>query len=482
MTAHIHDWAGKGIGVNPTGTDYPFVAPGTDMAGLLADLWIEHTGSSIVGPLRITWIRGLDLAFTEEPEDSLIEDSPNHPVDLVIKDANNATVLDTRVTLHYRARDYGPRLRIHEWLYLPYVVCRIVQHTAFASVAEVRTIPNEIIPDNGILHARCHTALSQRVTGLTVGDDVLDEGIQFAAGHNMQLSLSTNVSGYGLRRVNRITVNAEAGAGLGIYDDCPEEDECLKWTKINGTSVSGNAQLLLDGCYWLRPELTYEVTGTEEEPGLLARFSANQLVVGNDCDPCCLCRDYVNVFESLRKLYDVYADLGSRAEIARDLYQENRDRWLEQKHCRENNNVFVSVATYDCTEADISIGICNTRNYCLKDVEVQITINFNTDGVSRRAESSEFALRDIIRNDTRGGADFYNLFGSNPLTAHWDYIEQGSSGQLSFRLSLPAPTTDSISVVVTATSMHKSLGPAVTSLFTIVGCADEDFSSLSESV
>ena len=99
MTAHIHDWAGKGIGVNPTGTDYPFVAPGTDMAGLLADLWIEHTGSSIVGPLRITWIRGLDLAFTEEPEDSLIEDSPNHPVDLVIKDANNATVLDTRVVV-----------------------------------------------------------------------------------------------------------------------------------------------------------------------------------------------------------------------------------------------------------------------------------------------------------------------------------------------------------------------------------------------
>lgn len=486
MTAHLHDWAGKGIGVNPTGSDYPFVAPSENIAGLLADLWIEHVFPGVVGPLRITQITGLDLAFTDDLNDSLIEDSPVHPVDVIIKDANNFTVFNSTNALHYRARDYGPRLRLHEWLFLPYVVCRIVQHAAFASTEEIRTIPSVIVPDNGILQARCSMTLPERVTGLIVGDDNLDEGIQFTAGYNMRLSLDTNVSGYGLRRVNRITVNAEPGEGLGIYDDCPEEDECLKWTKVNGSAVSGDVQFFLDGCYWIRPDIIYEVIGTEEDPGLRAKFLSNQLTVGNDCDPCCLCSDYVNVFESLRKLYDVYADLGARTEAARDLYQTNRDRWLAQKACRENSNIFVSAVGYDCIEADVVIGICNTRAYCLRDVTVQITINFNTDGVSRLAELTEFGIRDITRTDTRGGADFYNFDGNNPFLAHWDSIEQGSSGQLTFHFKLAEPTTDSISVVVTATTMDESLGPAVTALFTIVGCTDEDFSedgsSLSESV
>lgn len=448
MTANIHPWAGKGIGVNPTGSDYPFVAPSDDIAGLLADLWLQYERVETTGPLRIAEITGLSAAFLAELPAVQQTDVISHDVDVIIRDSNDTLVMDTRFAAYYRARNYGPRLRIHEWVYPFLGTLRVVQHTAFPDLASVRTISDDITPENGILQPRCISRLPDRVYRAVVGNTGVEGNIEFAAGYNTKLSVDTDISGYGLRRVNRITIDVEPGEGLGRYDDCPDDTARPAWKKINGQSASGNVQFNLDGCHWIRPSVTYSGVGDAR----VAVIEPNTLLLGNDCVPCCQCEDFVRVFKSLQREYAVYADLGTRAEIVRDQYHDNRNRWLDQKQCREDNNVHVNVVSYDCTEADVIIGVCNIKPYCLRYVDAVITIRRNIDNVPTVPAPGSYTLSDIIRNDSRGRLDFYDLSANTPHRVHWDFIEQGGAGRLSFHMRLPAPTDDSFTIEVEVTT------------------------------
>lgn len=480
------------MGVNPTGTDYPFLHPSEDIAGLLADLHISvYASSAVVYPLRVSKITGLGTGFEEGGSDSEIDGGPN-PVDITIVDANGQLIFDslTQVSGIYRARDYGNRLRIHEWFgrefgFATLAYCRVIQHTAFTSEDEVRVIPATIEPVDGWLHPRACPQLANRVIEWAIDTDTdpeIDDRVSIAeqttwrAGYNVFLDVEEITATDSARKLTRITINAEAGAGLGAYDDCVEDTRpAIK--KINNVPVSGKVQLILDPCHWVRVPLIYDIDG---ENYITTKVEdLHTLILGNDCSPCYQCEDFANTWKGVLNVNQQWKSIGILAEATRDAYQESRARWLNQKQCRENRSVAVNAFSYRCTEVDVQLGICNTQSYCLKQVVLTFLISINTDGTPAVADPLSYEITDIVRIDGRGNFITYELDGDNPYQAHWDMIDFGGSGKLLFHIHFFNPVTGSVTIETAVTTLGNDYGQSASTTFTLSGCEDDNGSSSS---
>lgn len=486
MSVKIDPRAGKGIGVNPTGADYPFLRPSDDIAGLLADLHLAaEMLPTIVYPLRISRITGLGAGFEEGVSNSEIEDGA-HPVDITIVDANDVLVFESDsdvLDVVYRAREYGNRLRIHEW-FDTITYCRIIQHAAFASEAEVRVIPDEIEPEEGWLDPRTCHRLPTHVHELRADPDGssltrISEQTILAAGYNITLTAEPDGITTDFRNATRITINAVPGTGLGKFDNC-EEATLPPVKQINNVPMAGDVQVKLDPCHWLRPPLEYTI----DEDGLYTTKVAepHTLILGNDCSPCYQCEDFVHVWKALLNVNQDWKSAGILAEATRDAYHTNRERWLNQKQCREDRGVAIKAFSHHCTEVDVQIGICNTKPYCLTQVILTFVISINTGGSAVIADPESYEITDVIRVNGRGDFVAYQLDGDNPYQAYWDMIEAGGSGKLLFHIHFFNEVAGSVSIELAATTLGSDYGQPVATTFTLSGCEASNGSSSSSMV
>ena len=85
---------GRGIGVNPEGTDYPFVDPNEDVRGILADAFLAHEVREVELPLRLFKMVNFDAALPGScsSSSSLSSSSSSSATraDVIIKDAISA--------------------------------------------------------------------------------------------------------------------------------------------------------------------------------------------------------------------------------------------------------------------------------------------------------------------------------------------------------------------------------------------------------
>jgi hypothetical protein len=178
----------------------------------------------------------------------------------------------------------------------------------------------------------------------------------------------------------------------------------------------------------------------------------------NDCGPCCDCEDYFAVWEAIRKVRDRYAELVERAQAARDLYHDNRDRWIEAAECRGDGMVRAILQASPNRETIVSVGLCNSRDECLEGVVLHISFEY-LDGTGQcfnegldtplKADTTA-AFAQIIPGttsrtgnvdpnnpNTGGGAsqqEFYTLGGSYPhFWAYFNSISPSTMGAVSFR-------------------------------------------------
>lgn len=452
MAARIVANGGRGSGVDPDGTWFPFVDPSDDVQGLLEDFWFVFPLSdelpAVVLPLQVVSLTGLGKYFDEDEMASSASSAGNE-ADVVIADAEGTVLFDSSEATYYTTRTWGPRLRIHEWR-LDARVCRLVQHTAFDSLLDVVDWPDELLPESANLDARCYQILPGRVEALRVGDDLLRGNIRLVAGYNVVLTPGTH-SQDGLLAVDELELAAVPGTGEGRSPGCTDLDtDAPILRRINGVAADaqGNLRLQIGDCLYARPELTLV--------GSVLRQSAATLKIGNDCGPCCDCQDYVNVYKALRRLHSQFLALGQRAEAARDIYATDVTRLETQRTCSLSDIIHV-VLRAQGDYVDIAASICNTSEERWPNVEMQIALTINNQDSSQSscdAHSSDACCGVASSGpDGRMRAAPLALNDDGQYVFFWDSIAPWKHAVARLRVLFDCIDEDtSVTVTITATS------------------------------
>jgi hypothetical protein len=415
--ANVLPDGGRGIGVNPRGTDYPFVRPSPDVKGLLADAYLAYDRPDAALPLRVARLAGFGAAFL----------GLEARCDVEVRDAAGAVVFDSTAAPSYRAAPAGPRLRVHEWL-APAAVLRVVQHTAFPDDPAVVAVPDVIVPGDGTLDARVGQVMARRVlrvrdpdTGTAVAGD-----LAFANGYNTTIEAAA--AARGLRAITQLSWTAEAGGGLGRYPGCVAPELVLRSFNRVGPADDGDFQLAADGCYWARQPT--EIAGWPRT----SRPVAATLHLGNDCGPCCDCADFVRVQRGILRTWGRFVAIGRQAESVRDAFAGVIARWQEERDCIEARVVSLALAPFGGTFVEVVAGICNHTRFCLYDTTLVITVEGAPGGGSVPAGATQISI------PGRGMVP-YQMVGAWPAyTAYFDAIQAMTNGALRTRFKIPAAT------------------------------------------
>lgn len=427
---------GRGIGVNPEGTDYPFVNPQDDVRGILADAFLAHEVAGVQLPLRLTkminfgaGLPGLGCTLSTARPDVIIKDSAGQ----IICDTSFVSVAG------YRETDFGTRLRVHEWVLSDDVagenkafICRIVQHTDFGETEDVYCLDPIIYPENAELDERVSQLLPKRVRSITVNTTKFKENIGISTGYNLSLFNGDDsrtdtiaaaptvavpaadfpfASAGILRPHTRVTVSAAPGDGIGRYPGCSEDDRVLR--RINGVDPqgdvnangvplinSGNFLVHADSCYYARPPMTFI--------GGQWVATASVLAIGNDCGTCCECVEFSNTYKALSNLATTYKALGVTAEAARDLHKANQLRWRTERDCRARHPLRLAVADRvdysGITTIGVSGSICNATSECKYSIVLKLCFICGVDanGVQQTIESSCFGSASMTAEGLTG--------------------------------------------------------------------------------
>jgi hypothetical protein len=407
---HILPDGGRGIGVNPRGTDYPFVAPSPDVRHLLADAYFTHYGTGVL-PLSLSHLAGFGAAFV----------GATARCDVEIRDARGLLIFDsTDVEVSYRSVAFGTRFLIHEW-YLGEVVCRIVQHTAFPDADSVVAIPDVIIPVDGRLDERALQPISPRVRSIRVrGNDAILAGeLSFMAGYNTAIAVASAATG--LRSVRQLTWSAEPGSGLGRYPGCADTETLVRTINKIGPDAAGDFRIEATGCYWARPPVA--LSGSE---GIATPYT---LALGNDCGPCCECDDFVRVQRGILRTWDRFMLIAGDAETIRDSFRTVVERWRQEKDCVDSKVVTISLVPAGSASADTMVTICNHTDSCLTDVTVQLDVSTDAPGGSGTTVPGTTMISALDHSMVP-----YTMGGTWPsYTAHFDAIQAADRGVLRTR-------------------------------------------------
>lgn len=393
-----------------------------------------------------------------------------HPHDIIIVDANGRTVFDsTDADITHEARDWGDRLRVVTWRHPTDATLSLVYHTAWNpnDFPEPRNYPSYFFPEGATLDERSIEKLPKRLRSLTVIlDNLRRTPVDFVAGYNMLLETGATSEVDGERRSTRVTFNATPGAGLGVFPGC--EPEPLVIRRINGVGPTdeGDFYLSATDCYWVRQptrvvsenpretipqiELPPGNVPTAGLPDPLAGTAKNllgwptnddpryaHLQIGNDCDPCCDCPDYVATAQYMNRTRNAYHAIGVDFESYRDIYHENRERWLLAACCFERRPLRIRLLPQICPFLDVAIQFCNQEDECRLGLELSVTFSTSPNG-GRGIEVPGYTF--ITGASSRPGrtsprTERYQMSGEWPtFSAYWDVVQPGQSVNARFRL------------------------------------------------
>lgn len=443
----------QGVGVHPFGSDYPFVKPSDDIKGLIVDAALSYAFRDVKLPLRLKYVYGLGPQFSDS---SVLPSGPVHavhPVDIWIVDADDNTVFDSVDATYYAQRQWSDRFKIHRWQ-TDNGVASIVQRTAFSELDDVRYIPLEIEPENGILDERVGHMAPERINSISVDANTLAAGnLDLVAGYNADLVLSPQVFTPGGRFVRQATINLEPGGGLGRFPGCEDTDLVIR--SLNGIppNAQGGAILSATDCYWISVPGTLD--GGEVTP------TPASLQLHNDCSPCCQCEDYVNVYTAMSNLVGIYRKLGVNASQVRDDYSAMKERWNDDKVCRANGPLRLHALARRGGLLDITISYCNFLSGCRGDLTITIEFSYNVSGQSMAA-LPDYAFIQTIHYPF---PQPYTLTGDWPeYVAYWDQTEQGKASRLRFVMQAAHPADGDV-ITITVTAVHATNGTTVVSNF-----------------
>lgn len=427
----------QGIGViqPQSGLDYPLIAPSPDVRYLLADCYFEYDDPGFYGvgniaqhPLRIKWLYGLGC---QENDPISGMPTPTHAADILIVDANDNVVFDSTDLgpdtnyQRFSVKDWGEDYTLYEWL-CQKSVCRIVAHKNW-SPDEVAAVhyPRHLAPTSAILDERAVYKMPQRVTALKVLNSTLRRSAAvFKAGYNVALLTGTQEV-VGLRNRTEITLNVTDTAE---YSDCAEDKPTYIYS-INGIRANKYGQFFITGdkCIFAR----VPTTGNNDDT--VSRFKVagvTPIFIDSDCPACCDCADYVNTALYMNRVRNQYLRVGKRAHDVKLLHEENINRWLEQRTCRLNKPLRLSLSPLSCPYMEVILQFCNQCPECVENVVLTVTFSSTPGG----------AVGEIVPGYTVINApglpnENFNVAGAWPtFSAPIGFVDKGSSVFLRFTL------------------------------------------------
>jgi hypothetical protein len=369
---------GQGAGPESEAANYPFVAPSADVAFLLADLWISHHVTAVVGKLRVTAMYNFDRVFT-----GTLPAPDQHTADIVVKDDNDLVIVDTTTATSYRGVYFGRRFFIHDWTFSDRT-CRVVQYRCVSSIYP-GPVPASITPENGILDERSYELVPARLLAIQVGDAILTGDIKFVAGWNMEISQNP-VSGQGATIIktdalrgpstlpvitqNSLQFSAVAGAGLGLYPGCvPTAELGLRTINTVAPSPTGDFRLSGVGCLYVTPPFIID------NP---SKLLPHALQIGNQCGPCRPCNDYVDAYRELRDVFSNLTAISARAQHDRDqLDTAITTIAAVQRGCAKSITVAATGGKdFNATTIAVSVQVTNNTASCYKNVSLSVHADF----------------------------------------------------------------------------------------------------------
>lgn len=387
-TYHIRGRQGVGLLQGVVGADYPIINPSDDIRYLIADFFIStelapSSGDLVALPLQIAWLGKFgdeppqDPPTPTAPASVAAEDRPRTRDDLLhypptAGDTEDVIVMDARGKIVFDSRfdaetatitdTFDDRVRYLYWRSMSRGICVTVgYHTAWPPQdLPTRTYASSIFPAHAAIADQATNIIPSRLHSLqATGEDPLDQEITLVSGYNTRLTVTPATPEDGALFVSRITISAVAGAGLGIFGDCSEVLQPI--LSINNVTPNDAGHFYLNAayCYYVR------------RPNTPNGF---QLHLGNDCDACCSCQDYVDTAKYLNERGAEYREYGRQLMSIRSQYHRIRDYWLAAIESRLRAPLRLTLQPQNCPFLDVAVQYRNRTSEPQHNVGVTINI------------------------------------------------------------------------------------------------------------
>lgn len=386
-----------------SGTNYPFVKPSADIEYLLGDLFLsfDDLNDAVVAPLRVAWLHGFGTNPVAPPAGY---PSPTHSHDIIVVDANDLVVFDSTQAVSFKTDAWDGRLLILEWE-LEDRILRCTQHTQWQQ-SDIDagldvTYDDYIEPTNGELQGDTWYILPKRVTSIQVGlTNITGTRVVLEEGYNMELEYqeesvvptldlprfdTEKAVIAGTRVTNRVALTAVPGAGLGVFPGCVDTEQVIRTiNRVHGNPYQ-NYTYDSEGC--IRTQRPVGLTSSSPREfeyasfGLTNEAAQSAIEVLNDCTNCCDCEYFARTYQGIKRQWFLYKDVADQAEIIRDQYADNRDRWLVQKAIREADTLRLRVSIDGNCKVSWGVSHCNASKCCINNVTLRLTWLYYVNGI-----------------------------------------------------------------------------------------------------
>lgn len=443
MAIEYHAQGREPVGVaqpHPYAADYPIIQPSSDIKYLLADAYFAYANPAdinspagaynntrYVAPFRIDWLYGFGDTTVSAPSGV---PTPTHAADARIRDATGAVAFDS-TTATYRVIDWGGRLRIHEWVGST-AVLRLVQHTKWAPADAniARNYSTHIAPTSAQLEPRTIDLRPPQLFGVRVlATQINNEAFVLKSGFNIQIK--PQIQTVGNRAVTRIEFSAVAGAGAGVFTECDTADRNIYRINNISPTETGHFKIAAASCYKVSKPLLL----LSQNP---RRFTAtaNTLRFSSECPPCYSCDDVIDLARRLDGTGRKYLALSSQTRAVREVYRDNRERWIKAAECLTRRKIRLQLVPQLCPYLTVAMQYCNMTANCLADL--QLTIALTSTGNTAGVIVPNFTLirgASMLPGRKTGRRERYTMGGTWPsFTAAWPSVQAYSSVDVVFRL------------------------------------------------
>lgn len=435
------------------GDDYPLVRPSNDIAGLLADFYLVYHAAPTAfrPPFRIAWLYGFGCYPVNIPV------STAHAHDLVVMDAEDNVVFDSRQATDYQTTDWTERLRVVRWTTATSVAAA-AYHTSNSTEDPYRVYPVYLQPQRAVLDERSVRVAARSLRRICVGDlfnCVEGDEVVLRAGYNVRLKPADLPAPFGRKRT-AIVIHVVPGEGLGRFPvDCTEQPQAILRLFGVAPDAQGRFRLQPDSCFRLERPVDSVIDGK-------VILKENALALTDDCLPCATCDDYVAVYEAIRRLRNRLDQLNTRRLALRDRYIANLKRLVESAQCRSRDRLRIIVEGECPNRVGVALGYCHGETHTLTGL--RLTVSFagsSVEGTPTVLKNSVYRSGNVERQSGaytgrhRPRLIPYPIQGSWPTYwADFDCVEPGTMASLTFRLQLPTPSSPYVAQIVATGSAN----------------------------
>jgi hypothetical protein len=192
--------------------------------------------------------------------------------------------------------------------------------------------------------------------------------VELIQGYNIALTAEVTDNPDSARAVTQVTIDAQAGNGLGRYPSCDFDNPPI--LTINGVAADqqGNFKLVPFDCYRGEAPIENPLTGPPW------RLTANTFKLHNHCSPCCDCADYVYVYDVLmRQVYDLAKIVSDRFYKVRDNYAKLYTKMKAQKTAREVPKVEIRLTGRHLWCLAVQIIVSNNKPCLANKITMEVT-------------------------------------------------------------------------------------------------------------